>query len=370
MSRYGKIKRHKHSYRLRKRRRAAALKVLVGVLLAAVLMTAGFFAYKGIIRYTDEHPSDLPSEETSLPSSEPVAEDEASVPVSVPASESSASEVLPPSPLQVKAITLTCSTLEELETLLTAVDPMQYNTVLLTLKGSEGQIYYATGSEHARRCGVVSGTAFPLEDAVALITDAGFIPMAKLYTLKDHLSTHASFDNSYIYDNRPDVTWFDNAADLGGKPWLNPYKDAAAEYLCELTKEAAAAGFKAIVLYGMQYPTTSDRSGITYHNNGLSPEEGLTALYEKLSAAADLYGVPVLPAYLGSCYQEGMNTHIYGCSPNRLPGSPTVPVLMDDLSALQYITADLSTLIPSVSSFELTEDLKAAGIEQYIVKLP
>lgn len=291
MAKYGKIKRYKHSYRVRKRRRTILIKSVLFLLAAFLLVAAGYFAFQAISYYTDLQDQPVSSEEESLPSSEETSLPESSFSgSSSQPSQSEGEQESDPSPTDtsfsegIRAVTVSCASIPELKERLQAIDKESFNAVLLLLKDAEGKIYYDTASSHAKSCGAVSQTAFSLTEAEAAIRSAGFIPLAKLYTLRDNIGSHATYDNSYLYNGQAGTSWLDNTLENGGRTWLNPYKANTASYLCELTEEIAKAGFKGIVAYGCQYPTTTNRYRITYGDTGgVSLQDAIGNLLQKLS---------------------------------------------------------------------------------------
>lgn len=65
--------------------------------------------------------------------------------------------------------------------------------------------------------------------------------------------------------------WLDNKASADGKPWLNPYADAAVQYIGDLIDELHTAGFEQVVLENVQFPASTSSKQDYGTTNGVSP---------------------------------------------------------------------------------------------------
>ena len=76
----------------------------------------------------------------------------------------------------------------------------------------------------------------------------------------------------------------------------------------------------------------------------------------------------MVPAYQGACYTEGVNSQVYTATPNVFTFTPSAPMIGSDLSILDKVTADVSTLMPVIDSEDLIESLTGRGITSYILQ--
>ena len=141
---------------------------------------------------------------------------------------------------------------------------------LVTLKDANGVIYYASGAAAAAG----SVTAAPVNPAriAAIFREEGIIPAAQLAAFKDPVSPRT--DPSMAIHYNGDALWLD--AQKNGNPWLNPYFEAAVEYVGDLVEELHGMGFEQVVLTNVQFPKLSKKQdyGTT---NGVSRADQLRA---------------------------------------------------------------------------------------------
>ena len=70
------------------------------------------------------------------------------------------------------------------------------------------------------------------------------------------------------YPAEEGVLWLDNAADAGGNPWLNPYSEAANQYLEDLALEAVSMGYEQVVFCGFHFPLVNSLSSASFGETG------------------------------------------------------------------------------------------------------
>ena len=140
------------------------------------------------------------------------------------------------------------------------------------------------------------------------------------------------------------------------------------DYLNAIVTEIAKAGYKAIVVNGIQYPNTANQRGMGLGPNAsaMSTKEALEKIYAGMADAAKTYNVPVIPAYKGECY-KGERPQVYTVNPNEFTVYPASPITGSDLTVLDAVTAPIKDLIPTVDSADQVAALKEKGIEQYLV---
>lgn len=347
-----KIKRYRSGYLMRKRRRERFLKTVFFLFIIALLVFLGYTIAKSVSNRKVEKPLPEPSVISEELSEEPIV------------SEVSEEEKLS----DIRSIVLPYESMADCEDFLETVDKELFNAVTVELKTMSGQLLYDSEIALAKKCEAVAETTFNHKEIAEKISEYGFTPIARIYALQDDYASHSSYSTSYIYDNQTEVTWLDNSPDAGGKSWLNPYMPKTLEYLCEVTREICDAGYKSIIVNGIQYPNTANQKGMTFGENAdsLTQKQALDKTLEAIKTEASKYSVSVIPAYKGVCYRDEM-TQVYTVNPNEFDVYPASPIIGNDISILQYIIADANDIIPTVSSVEQISSLKENGINQYIV---
>lgn len=273
-----KVKRYHRSFysRSTRIRRGIGIAVLVAVVLGAAWLAAPHVLdWATHTWYTVVKNRDLEAESASraAASSEAAASSAAQAASSAAASEPEEPE------LDGKAITggswaeVDVSTLTDDAAIRAAAQQLKAQGAeygLVTLKDANGVIYYASGAAAAAG----SVTAAPVDPAriAAIFREEGIIPAAQLAAFKDPVSPRT--DPSMAIHYNGDALWLD--AQKNGNPWLNPYSEAAVEYVGDLVEELHGMGFEQVVLTNVQFPKLSKKQdyGIT---NGVSRADQLKA---------------------------------------------------------------------------------------------
>ncbi len=273
-----KVKRYHRSFysRSTRIRRGIGIAVLVAVVLGAAWLAAPHVLdWATHTWYTVVKNRDLEAESASraAASSEAAASSAAQAASSAAASEPEEPE------LDGKAITggswaeVDVSTLTDDAAIRAAAQQLKAQGAeygLVTLKDANGVIYYASGAAAAAG----SVTAAPVNPAriAAIFREEGIIPAAQLAAFKDPVSPRT--DPSMAIHYNGDALWLD--AQKNGNPWLNPYSEAAVEYVGDLVEELHGMGFEQAVLTNVQFPKLSKKQdyGTT---NGVSRADQLRA---------------------------------------------------------------------------------------------
>ena len=273
-----KVKRYHRSFysRSTRIRRGIGIAVLVAVVLGAAWLAAPHVLdWATHTWYTVVKNRDLEAESASraAASSEAAASSAAQAASSAAASEPEEPE------LNGKAITggswaeVDVSTLTDDAAIRAAAQQLKAQGAeygLVTLKDANGVIYYASGAAAAAG----SVTAAPVNPAriAAIFREEGIIPAAQLAAFKDPVSPRT--DPSMAIHYNGDALWLD--AQKNGNPWLNPYSEAAVEYVGDLVEELHGMGFEQVVLTNVQFPKLSKKQdyGTT---NGVSRADQLRA---------------------------------------------------------------------------------------------
>lgn len=366
MARQRKIKRYNYGSLSMRRRRGRWLKVLLFILLLGGLTFLGYCVAKSLGDLQNR-----PEPESSLPESSLVSE---IVPPDEPSSapESSAPDAEEEEIRAVVMLAADAADPARAATFLASLDETLYNTVVVELKSSDGALAYQSAVPLAATCGAISSSAMTmdeLESLAAAIEEAGFTPAAWLYTLEDDVASHATYETSYLYENQTGVTWLDQAADQGGRSWLNPYMPAAREYLSAIAGEVAEAGFAQIFAAGLQYPDTRypQQMGYGPYQDTMTLTEALQAALDEMVSAAARYDAEVIPVYAGEGYL-GEADDLYGGSPAAITAEKVSVILPEGReSAVLAAIPDTEALIPVVGESQLAA-LETADIRQYLVQ--
>ncbi len=351
-----KIRRYRSGYLMRRRRRERFFKTVFFLAIIALLIFLGYTIAKSVSDKKTETPAPESSEIIVSEISEESIE------------ESAESEIISESTSDIRSILLPYDSMENCESFLKSVDKELFNSITVELKTQSGQLLYPSEIALAKKCEAIAETTFDHREIAEKITEYGFTPIARIYALQDDYASHSSYSTSYIYENQAEVTWLDNSPDQGGKSWLNPYMPNALEYLSEVTKEICNAGYKTIIVNGIQYPNTANQKGMTFGENAdtMTQKEALDKTFEAISTEASEHSVSVIPTYKGVCYRDEM-PQVYTVNPNEFKEYPASPIIGNDISLLQYVIADANDIIPTVNSADQIQSLKENGIKQYIV---
>ena len=108
--------------------------------------------------------------------------------------------------------------LESLNAELTAAKSSGFSTVVVTLKDPDGVFLYNSSIKRVKKTGTLTA-----EQIVAEIEKAGFVPAAKISTIKDK-SNGVTFNCHYKFANGG--VWLDNRPGVG-KTWISPFDEKA-----------------------------------------------------------------------------------------------------------------------------------------------
>ncbi len=256
-----KIKRY-HSVGGTRKNPRVLRRVVVILLIAAAIFAVGWFgASHSIDRITDfwyTHISvSRPEEDGSQP-------EDSSLPEDGTADAPDDSETAEPEPTPPAAAPLTdengvwgevaLSAMNSEETLRAALSALKQAGVdhaVVALKDERGYIYFDSAVEMAAEAvrAQVDPALF-----VRLCGEYGLAPCARLEAFRDPLTPYA-YREAAVHFQQEGVLWLDTSAELGGKPWFNPYSEQARGYILALAQELAAAGMTDIVFSGVQFPS-------------------------------------------------------------------------------------------------------------------
>ncbi len=140
-----------------------------------------------------------------------------------------------------------------LNSALAAAKESGMRAVAVTLKNDVGSFLYKSDIKGLDTHGIITGTLTASQICEA-ITKAGFIPAAKISTLKDTLCGYKDATDGGYRIAGTNYTWHDDREEKGGKPWLSPFKSQTQQFMGDITEELSEAGFKNIIAVNTSFP--------------------------------------------------------------------------------------------------------------------
>lgn len=363
----------------RYRRRKTAIRPIIGwVVAAAVLIPASYFG----ARYLGNRKSDVAA---TTPASQTTVTDAPVTTTPAPTVEATALRgvTLPYTALRdTAALKLTCK----------AAADAGNTCAVVELKTETGALHYASETDLGKAVGAQTEDALTLAaltDAFAAMREAGLTPVVRLFAFKDATAPKKLADAKITTTGHADWTWYDGDPQNGGKPWLNPYSDAAQTYIVSLAEELYTAGAGALLLDGVCFPTQTAQAQLAVGNNAaLSKAEVLKQFITRvhnLREDAPLLLCGSVNAFLGNNTAgfDG-NPRDFGCTaivPDlRLSAlgkrlvigdkrfTPSDETLADITAAAVAAlkAADGPTVVPLIGE---NDAVKAAAGDAYIVEL-
>ena len=158
----------------------------------------------------------------------------------------------------------------------------------------------------------------------------------------DRTAPSVTRNNGYMYENT-NSAWWDNAVDNGGKPWLNPYKVAACDYLVAVQNEVIASGFETVIWHKVEFPEvrTFSSANMGAEAEGVSQQQALSNFIARCESEAEAAGGVVYISYPVSA-SFGRNASWFGGDPAALGATHVAPLL--DFSSLSGLTVGETAL--------------------------
>lgn len=160
------------------------------------------------------------------------------------------------------------------------------NAVAVTLKDSQGNVYFNSAAALPGTVQVVEEETDAALDAVLSLAEQGgpaLHTIACLSCFHDPKAAGSDVEGMGL-KNTGGYIFYDG----NNSQWLDPGKPAARQYLCEIAKEAASMGFDELLLTDVSYPTEGKLDKIYYGDT--AREENLRTFLEELRAALEPYG--------------------------------------------------------------------------------
>lgn len=313
---------HRRRTKVFHKKNRAPLKAAAWILAAALIVTGGYFGAKFVLERPEAVDGPGGSQESSAVSSPPPASSDPAP--SQPAQDPSGSGSL--QAVYLPLATLTDDT--QRSQTLSAASAAGFTAVLFDLKGSDGRLAYASATPLALQA--QSGGDLSLEELEALfgaIKEAGFTPIPRLYAFRDPLAPSRLPAAKIALGENSSWTWYDGDPQNGGRPWLNPYADAAHEYLIGLMDELQALGADTILLDGVEFPRSlGDKTNFTAEQLTSQSKAGALAAFVAKARQAMGDGT-VLLASPGLAVL-GTDTVSYGGNPVTFGAEILAPMLL------------------------------------------
>ncbi len=311
-----KLHRRRRSYF---RRRNPVWSIVGWVLAALILIPGGFFAAKAIAASRASVPTSDPTPDATVTTTAPSEE-------TTPTTDTPAVTTL----LDFHGFYLPYTALKDTATLkntLSQAADAQLNSVVVELKNQNGDLYYVSETEAGKTAAASVPEALSLSElteAFSAIRAAGLLPVARLYAFEDAVAPRTLSGAKVTTTGHADWTWYDGDPKNGGRPWLNPYADAAQSYIVALAEELYTAGAGAIMLDGVYFPTQTSQANFAVGEQAtLSKGEVLRQFVTRISALSDA-------TVLLSCQVDaalGHNMAAYSVNPLTLGETVAVPDL-------------------------------------------
>ena len=143
-----------------------------------------------------------------------------------------------------------------LDTFLDLIDRTDVNAMVIDVKETDGNLYWATDLPAATAVGaVMQQPLFQLDELLPKLKERGIYTIARMVVMKDNTLGTA----------RPDLA-VTNAAtgepwrDYRGGVWLDPYNGGVAEYIAALAGDLADKGFDEVQLDYVRFFSDGDYS--------------------------------------------------------------------------------------------------------------
>ncbi len=322
-----KLHRKRRSYL--RRRRPEVLRTILGWVFAAIILIPGsFFAAKWLFR---EKP--VPTAPTGGTAATTTVSGETAATTTAPSAV--ATDTFRGFTLPYTALTDTAKLTATAKEAATA----GFNCAVIELKNKQGNLLYVTDTEAGKTVGAVSD-GIPLKtltDSFAVLRAEGVLPIPLLYCFEDATAPRVLATAKVVTTGHADWTWYDGDPKNGGKPWLNPYADAAQAYITALAEELQTAGAGGIMLDGVYFPAQTSQADFTAAGDAsLSKGDVLKKFIARMDTLCD---VPVLVR----------------CSANAALGNTTAPYHVSPLDL------GAAFVVPDLRQGAVGEKLSVAG---------
>ncbi len=219
-----------------------------------------------------------------------------------------------------------------------------FNCAVIELKNKDGGVCYISNTEASKTAGAAVEDALSLSaltDAFATMREAGISPIPLLYAFEDTVASRNIPGAKVTVEGHADWTWYDGDPQNGGRPWLNPYADAAQAYIVGLAEELRIAGAGAIMLDGVYFPTQTSQADFTAVGDAtLSKGEVLAQFMTRMDTLCEI------PILLRCSANAALGNNTAGYHANPLSLGATMVVADTRVSALGEKIATGEEMLP------------------------
>ena len=264
-----------------------------------------------------------------------------------------------------------------LQHVLSLLETTELNAVVLDVKGDGGELHFNLEQDSQGR--IIEAADPKLKKAVDFLHQHGIYAIARVVSFKDtrysrqHADLGLKCANNCGFTNPHDL-W----ADKKGNTYLNPYSEAAGEYIVNIAKIAALSGFDEVQFDYVRFPTDGDLKSVAWSKpyNAANRTDAIAAFLSRARSqlgplgvfvAADIFGIaayekndisaegqniekisPLLDYICPMVYPSGfaMNTSHLGN-----PVDHPLEIVEDSIGRIRVRASDFSVIRPWLQSF-------------------
>ena len=207
-------------------------------------------------------------------------------------------------PKQVKGIYLSAyiaGTPKLMDNILAEIDKSQVNAVVIDVKNDDGRITFSMDTPVVNEIGACKPYISDVDELIKKLKERDIYVIARVVAFRD----------PYLAEAKPE--WSLNKADGSlyrdnkGLAWVNPYKKEVWDYLIEVGKAAAQAGFDEVQFDYIRFSTEKGMKQVVFDEEDTKGRsktdiitEFITYAYEPLKEAGLFVSADVFGAIIGS----------------------------------------------------------------------
>ena len=195
-----------------------------------------------------------------------------------------------------------------MDSLIDLVDRTELNAMVIDVKNDEGHVVYEMDSELVEDIGAVKKYISDMPGLIRKCKEHGIYLIARIVAFKD----------PFLAENRVDLALHDKDGkvfrDKSGLAWVNPYSREVWDYLLEIARQAAAAGFDEIQFDYIRFSTDSGMAKVDFGPEALGRDKEQAITEFTAYAAKELHGlgVPVSADVYGIIIDSKLDASIVG----------------------------------------------------------
>lgn len=234
--------------------------VLVLSLLAAILISAGIYAYASK-SYVGNNNDNKKITDNKSESTKPNAQKTEQAQNNNPANRESQQPKTVSAPVKVKGVYLTgwtAGTKSKISHFIDLLNKTELNTLVIDVKDDEGRVTYKSGVPLAKEIGSSLKMVSDINALLKQLKDNKVHTIARIVVFKDPILAQKRPDTAL--KNKDGSLWRGRGSIL----WLNPSNTESWKYSIDLAKEAAQLGFDEIQFDYVRYPSEGKVKTIDY----------------------------------------------------------------------------------------------------------